>query len=84
MTDAEPGDETTAEPKPGLSGGDGGDGDGGHDAPAEGIAEPTVEDLRRDKEVLEQQLDDSRKAMDELRRQNETLKAPTSRSWCWT
>lgn len=81
MTDAEPGDETTAEPKPGLSGGDGGDGDGGHDAPAEGIAEPTVEDLRREKEVLEQQLDDSRKAMDELRRQNETLKAPTSRSW---
>ena len=83
MTDAEPGDETTAEPKPGLSGDDG-DGDGGHDAPAEGIAEPTVEDLRREKEVLEQQLDDSRKAMDELRRQNETLKAPTSRSWCWT
>lgn len=78
MTD-EPGDETTAEPKPGLSGGDGGD--GGHDAPAEGIAEPTVEDLRREKEVLEQQLDDSRKAMDELRRQNETLKVPTSRSW---
>lgn len=78
MTDADPGDETTG-PKPGLSGdGDGGDGD---DAPGD-IAEPTVEDLRREKEVLEQQLDDSRKAMDELRRQNETLaKAPTSRSW---
>ena len=79
MTDAEPGDGT-AEPKPGLSGD--GDGAGGDDAPAdEGVAEPTVEDLRREKEVLEQQLDDSRKAMDELRRQNETLKAPTSRSW---
>ena len=55
------------EPKP-ESGGDGG-------------ASPTVEELQREKEVLEQQLDDSRKAMDELRRQNDTLKQPSSKSW---
>jgi len=69
MTDAEPTDDPT-EPKPD----DTGDGDAG--------AEPTVEELRKEKEELEQRLDESRKAMEELRRQNDSLsKGPSAKSW---
>jgi len=69
MTDVEPTDDPT-EPKPD----DTGDGDAG--------AEPTVEELRKEKEELEQRLDESRKAMEELRRQNDSLsKGPSAKSW---
>ena len=47
-------------------------------------AETLEEQLRKEKEALEQQLDDSRKAMDELKRQNETLlgsKSSGTSSW---
>ena len=69
MTDAEPTDEPT-EPKPDDDTGDA------------GAAEPTVEELRKEKEELEQRLDESRKAMEELRRQNDSLsKVPSAKSW---
>ena len=59
----------------------------GPEAPKGGDAAPDAptleEQLRKEKEALEQELDDSRKAMDDLRRQNESLlsKGPITTSW---